>query len=266
MNELQSKLLEMLTWLTQYLEKNNLRYYVIDGTFLGAARHQGFIPWDDDVDIGMPRRDYEKLLKLLEKPIEHYVVESPRGAAKDYIYGFAKFYDMNTTMTECIHHNVTRGVYIDIFPLDGVGNTKEDGMKYYKLIDRMNMLLAMRVCALRKDRVWWKNIAVILGKILPINGHWLAKKLDALCARRDFDQCKYVANCMSTYRSREIMDKKLLGTPTKYSFESIEVYGPEQCDQYLTHIYKNWRQLPPEDKRHSAHDFINLDLKSPYIK
>lgn len=264
MNALQSKLLEMLTWLTRYLEDNALRYYVIGGTFLGAVRHQGFIPWDDDVDIGMPRADYEKLLKLLEKPIEHYVVESPRGTANDYIYGFAKFYDMNTTMTEALRHNVTRGVYIDIFPLDGVGNSQEESEKYYQSIDRMNMLLAMRVCAWRKDRVWWKNMAVVLGGLIPVSGHWLARKLDTLCARKDYDQCRYVANCMSTYRSREIIDKDLLGTPTKYTFEGIEVYGPKQCDRYLTHIYKNWRQLPPEDKRHSAHDFIDLDLNKAY--
>ena len=71
MNPLQSKLLEMLTWLSSYLNEKGLTYYVMGGTMLGAVRHQGFIPWDDDVDIIMPREDYEKLIEYLKEPVDH---------------------------------------------------------------------------------------------------------------------------------------------------------------------------------------------------
>ena len=76
MDDFQKKLVDMLRWLVEFLEKNNLRYYVVEGTMLGAVRHEGLIPWDDDIDIGMPRADYEKLIELLSNPIDHYVVES----------------------------------------------------------------------------------------------------------------------------------------------------------------------------------------------
>lgn len=265
LNPLQTKLLEMFKWLTEFLHENQLRYYVLGGTFLGAVRHKGFIPWDDDIDIGMPRKDYEKLIQLLEKPIDHYVVESPKGTAKDYLYGMAKLYDMNTSMTEVTRNGMKRGVYIDIFPLDGIGNSMEEGLKNYKKVDRLNMLHAMVTCAYRKDRKWWKNCAVFIGRLLPVSPKKLAVKLDKLCAEHDFDNYSYVGNLMSTYRSREIMPKEFWGTPTLYKFEDLSVYGPEKYDEWLTKIFGNWRKLPPENKRHSAHDFVDLDFDKPYL-
>ena len=104
MNQLQSKLLEMLTWLSKYLEEHNIRYYVVAGTFLGAVRHEGFIPWDDDVDIAVPRADYQRLLELLKEPVDHYVIESPYGGAPDFIYKHHN--DRNCTKkrnARCVH-------------------------------------------------------------------------------------------------------------------------------------------------------------------
>lgn len=265
LNPLQTKLLEMLKWLTDYLHENELTYYIIGGTMLGAARHKGFIPWDDDIDIGMPRQDYEKLIKLLENPIEHYVIESPKGYARDYLYNVAKFYDVNTSMTELLRKKIKRGVYIDIFPLDGIGNTEEESFKNYKKIDRANMLLAMLVCGVRKERKWWKNCAVLAGRILPISPKKLAQKVDLLSAKRDFYKCEWVGNMMSTYRARDIMKREIFGTPTLYNFEGLQVYGPEKHEEYLTQIYGDWRKLPPKKKQHSAHDFAELDLNKSYV-
>lgn len=266
MNKLQQKLLEMLKWLSDFLEKHSLRYYIIAGTFLGAVRHDGFIPWDDDVDIAMPRKDYEKFIALLKDPVEHYIVETIDNNAKDFKYSFAKFYDMNTSMTEKARVNVKRGVYIDVFPLDGIGSTYEESLKNYKKIDRKNILRAVKTCGYRKGRKWYKNVAAFFGVFLPVSATKLAKKLNALCKEHDFDDCAYVGHLMSTYRAKEIMPKDYYGTPTKYIFEGITVYGPEKADEYLTHLYRDWRQLPPEDKRCSAHDFIDLDLNKPYMK
>ena len=265
MNNLQNKLLEMFSWLHKYLVSNGLRYYIVCGTMLGAVRHKGFIPWDDDIDIGMPRADYEKLIELLKNPVDHYVVESPESEAKDYLYQFAKFYDINTTLVEDLRKKVKRGIYIDIFPLDGMGNTFEESKKNYKKIDKNNMLLAMKVCKLRKERKWWKNAAIVLGRVLPINSKRLAKKINRISAEHDFDNCEFVCNPMSTYRDREIMRKDIYGVPTEYEFEGLKVYGPEKYDEYLTTLFKNWRELPPEDKRYSPHDLVDIDYEKSYM-
>jgi len=265
LNPLQQKLLEMLTWLSKYIESNHLTYYVIGGTFLGAVRHKGFIPWDDDIDIAMPRKDYETLIKLLSKPVDHYVIESPDNCGKDFTYNLAKFYDLDTTMVEYARYKIKRGVAIDIFPLDGLGDTLNEAYKNYKRIDRINVIISMMSCKVRKSRKWWKNAAVMIGRLIPVNIHTLVKIVNERCKEKDFYSSKYVASCMSTYRSREIMERHYWGTPKSYQFENIEVKGPEMADEYLTHLFRNWRELPPVDKRQSAHDFIELDLNKSYL-
>ena len=262
------KLLEMMTWLDQFIRENDLRYYVLGGTFLGAVRHKGFIPWDDDIDIGMPRKDYDKLIQLLRTPIDHYIVESPQNCDnEDFIYPYAKFYDIETSMTESAHRSIKRGVFIDVFPLDGLGQTKEEGLKYYKKIDRANMILATRTCAIRKTRKWYKNAAIVLSRCIPsflINERQLCSKIDKMCALRDFDQYNYVGNLCGVYRSKETYYKDLLGEPTEYPFENIVVFGPEHADAFLSQMYGNWRQLPPVEKRGIQHDLVNLDFNIPY--
>ncbi len=264
MTNLQAKLLEMFSWLTNFLKNENLRYYVISGTMLGAVRHKGFIPWDDDIDIGMPRSDYEKLLIKMRQPVDHYYVESPKDTNKDFPYGYAKFYDLNTTLVEDARKKVVRGIFIDIFPLDGIGDNLESSINNYKAIDRTNMLLAMRVCRIRKNRKWWKNLSVILGRIIPFNVKKLTQKLDELCSKRDFDESIYVGNLMSTYRSREIMKKEIYGVPTLYEFEGLKVYGPERFEEYLRILFHNWRELPPESKRNTSHNFMQIDFEHSF--
>lgn len=266
LNPLQEKLLEMFAWLVNFLEANNLRYYALGGTMLGAVRHKGFIPWDDDIDIGMPRNDYEKLIDLLKEPVDHYVVEAPRTAGKDYLYRYAKLYDINTSMTEHLRKDIKRGVFIDVFPLDGIGNTLEEGCRNYKKIDRSSMFLAMKVCAYRSGRKWWKNLAVFLGGFLPINEQKLAKQIDSMCAQRNFDDYRYVGNLMSTYRAKEIIDRKLFGEPSLYQFEGLTIKGPEKYEEYLTHLFGNWRKLPPVEKRISPHTFEELSFDKPYME
>lgn len=269
MTELQEKLLEMLTWLHNFIIKHDLRYYALGGTMLGAVRHQGFIPWDDDIDIGLPRNDYNKLIELLKEPVEHYVVEAPVNAGDDYLYAYAKFYDTSTTMTERFRKAITRGVFIDLFPLDGIGNTLEDAKKNFKTINRKNLFLMTRICAYRKGRKWYKNMAIFFSRRIPscfVNERKLIKKINELCSFHNFEEFSYVGNLLSTYGFKEILKREVFGQPALYNFENIQIYGAEKYEDYLSQVYGNWRVLPPVEKRQTAHDFIQLDLNNPYIR
>lgn len=273
MTNLQEKLLEILDWFHKLCKKENLRYYVIGGTFIGAVRHKGFIPWDDDVDVAMPRSDYEKVIGIFRKNknnmIGKYLLETISSDAPDFFYTFGKLYDTTTTMTEKLRRECKRGVYLDIFPLDGVGNSLQESKKYFSKIDRLNMFLMARICAIENRRKWYKNIAIIAARLIPeliVDDKKIARKVDRLCKKKDFDSCKYVCNCSSTYRSKEIIERRLLGTPKEYVFENITVMGPELYDEYLTHIFGNWRKLPPVEKRIPHHDFIEVDLNKSYLR
>ena len=266
MTELQSKLLEMFSWFTSYLDENNYTYYVVYGTLLGTIRHKGFIPWDDDLDIAMPRKDYERLIKSFDQVIDHYKFESPYSET-DYMYPYAKLFDINTTLVDHLRKPVKRGIFIDVFPLDGLGNNKEEAIKFHHKIQRKYNFYSTQTCALRKGRKWYKNLAIIIGRInLFFNAKKYAQKLDKLAALHDYDSSEYVACVFGAYAQREVFDKKIFAKPVSYKFENINVKGPEQYDAYLKQLYHDWTKLPEESKRGVQHDFVEFDLNKPYLQ
>lgn len=268
MNELQYKLYDMFKWFDVFCKENDISYYAVGGTLLGACRHKGFIPWDDDIDIALPRPDYEKLILLLDKQQDNYFLETPFQNNKDYLYSYSKLYDVTTTLVENTRYQCKRGVYIDIFPLDGIGNDMSESIKNFSRFDKLNMFLMTRTCAIRKERSIYKNIAIFIARLIPnffIDDKKLSIKVDSLASKYKYDKCNYVANLMGAYRSKEIIPKEFLGNPTLYKFEDIYVYGPEKYEEYLTHMYGDWRQLPPKEKQHSHHDYIELDFDTSYI-
>ena len=268
--EMKAKLLEMLAWFHDFCVKNGIRYFVIAGTMLGAARHGGFIPWDDDIDVGVPRADYERLAALMgEKPDKRYILETPHSPAKEFVFPFSKLYDTATTLKESAKTDIVRGIYIDVFPLDGIGNTLEEARQNYNKTDRLFSLYMSRVVAVRKGRKPFKNAAAILIQAVPgfiINNKRLQLKVDEACREHDYDGCAYAGSLLSGWRFRHVMEKRIFGTPTPYKFEDITAFGVEDCDAYLTHLYGDWRTLPPEDKRGSHHLYVECDLNKPYLR
>lgn len=268
LSPIQEKLLDMLQWFHNFCVLNNICYYAAGGTMIGAARHKGFIPWDDDIDVVVPRRDYNKLISIFQEQKDHYYLETVNNEKKDFLYSYAKLYDTNTTLIEHTKTDCKRGIYIDVFPLDGVGNTEKEAIKNFRKFDRINMFLMMRTCAIRKERSWYKNLSILLARMLParlVDERKIVVKLDKIANYINRDDAIYVANLMGTYRSKEIILRELFGQPTLYQFENISIYGPEKYDEYLTCIYGDWKALPPENKRKTSHDFIKMDLNNSYM-
>lgn len=266
---LQTKLLEMLKWFDGFCRENGLTYYAIGGTLLGAVRHQGFIPWDDDIDVGMPRNDYEKLAKLMGNNIfEHYCLETQNSDKEDYCYPYSKLYDVGTTLIEHYKTPLIRGVFLDIFPLDGLGPDKNAGLAWFRKINRQYHFYLTRVAAERKGRSGYKNMAIRLSQMIPqflIHNTRLRKSLDEMCRKYAYDASQWGGNLVGNWGIREIMPLKMFGSPKEYDFEDVKIYGPEDYDGYLTNLYGNWRQLPPVEKQISHHDFISLDLEKSYL-
>ena len=264
----QSKLLNIFHWFHQFCEDNHLRYYMLGGTMLGAARHQGFIPWDDDIDVGMPTQDYLRLIALLKNNTSGYLLESPAEAGDGFWYPFAKLYDTSTTLVENTACQIKRGIYIDIFPLEGMGDSYEQARKNYRHIAwKLNVLLA-RTAGIRPGRKWYKNMFVRILRLLPgwlIDDRKLYTQIHHLITQTDFDKKAYGGNPCGAWRFKEIMPHDNYGKPTLYPFENIQVFGVEKPDAYLTHMYGNWRQLPPKEKQKTHHDFISFDLNTSYL-
>lgn len=267
MNEVQKKLLNMLKWFHAFCEQNNLKYFALGGTMLGAVRHKGFIPWDDDLDVGLPRKDYEKLQELMGENLfdGKFVLEAPLKN-KDFKYPFCKIYDTTTTLVENTKVKIKRGIYIDVFPLDGIGNSKEEAHKNFKKIRKLDTLLLLKSTGFRKDRKLYKNIGVALFRLIPFDTEKILKKLVAKCSLYPYDECLYCGNLVGAWREKEIMFRSIMGEPKLYDFEGIKICGAENADEYLTCLYGDWKELPPEDKRVSHHDFVEIDLNKSYIE
>jgi len=272
LSPLQSEMLQMIKWFHNFCIKKDITYYVVGGTMLGTARHQGFIPWDDDIDVGVPRKDYNRLLTLgveLEKSHGKYVLESYHNGNDDYEYPYAKLYNTSTMLIENKRKKPKRGIFIDIFPLDGIGISKEDALRNFVPIKRKLNLLASRSCAVRDGRTFMKNMAVRVVGIFPeflVGAHKLISQIDELCEKRDFDDYEFVGNIVGNWREKEIMSRACFGKPTLYLFEDTQIYGVEDYDGYLSCLYRDWRKLPPKEKQKSEHDFIQLDLEHSYLE
>ena len=270
MNDLQIKMLDMMSWYHDFCVSNNLRYYVVGGTALGAVRHKGFIPWDDDIDVGMPRSDYEKFKELVST-IDHdsrYTVEFPSDK-KDFVYPYGKVYDTYTTLIENTRYKTKRGIFIDVFPLDGLGDSKESAVSNFEAIDAKYNILATQVCALRKERSWYKNLAIIVVRCIPsfiLNARKTVAQIEALSKKNSFDESVYVANAVGNWHKKEIMRREWLGEPTLYDFETIQVYGPERYHDYLTQLYGDYMKLPPKEKQISHHDYLYFNIEKKYLE
>lgn len=264
MSDLQKKLLEMLKWFHNFCVEHNLVYYAIGGTLLGAVRHHGYIPWDDDVDLGLPRKDYVRLIEYMKEcNSDKFVLECP-SSKKDFVYGYCKLYDTTTTLIENTRYKTKRGAYIDIFPIDGIGNNLEESKKNFTAINRKLNFVNTKVCALRKGRAFYKNLAIILSRCVPGNWQKSLQKVEKLCAAHDYDESLYVGNLYGNWHEKEIVKKEWLGNPRLYTFEDMQLYGPQNADAYLTAIYGDYMTLPPIEKQASHHDYILLDLDKSY--
>ncbi len=270
MTEIQNKLLDMLVWFDGYCRENDLRYYALGGTLLGAVRHEGFIPWDDDVDVGMPRADYEKLAQLMGNDIhDGYVLETEYSQDEKYCYTFTKLYDTSTTLIENVSTGLKRGLFLDVFPLDGLGNGTRPDMKWFHRIKNRNAFYIARITSVRKGRSPLKNLAAVLAKAIPgkiVNNRNLRIRISRMCKKYDFDTSGWVGSMLEDLWDNGIVPRAYFGTPTDYSFEGHLILGAEHADDFLTALFGDWRQLPPEEKRITHHDFVLCEIHKSYLE
>jgi lipopolysaccharide cholinephosphotransferase len=257
---LQQKIIGNLEAIDQVCREHGLRYYLWAGTMLGAVRHKGFIPWDDDMDICMPRPDYEQLIshwrEWLPQPYEVIATETD----PTYPYPFAKIEDASTTVLERPDFKFLEGVYIDVFPIDGVPSDEQKRKKHFKHYKFWRHLLFLRGRDPFKHghgpRSW---LPWLLHKTFSLA--WLQRKVRSYMVKYDYEQSAYV--CDYDDGLRGCIEKRVLGTPQLYPFEDKQFMGVEHYDEYLSNKYGDYMQLPPVEKQ-IQHHFFRLDLNRPY--
>ncbi|MDE6275152.1 MAG: LicD family protein [Clostridia bacterium] len=258
---IQDKLLEMAKVFHNFCVENDIKYYMLGGTLLGAIRHKGFIPWDDDMDFGMLRKDYEKLISLRDKLDKNYSFNF-HMFDKNYKYGFCKMYDERTTYIEVSQDTkFIGGVFIDIFPIDNIGNDYNHAVALSKKSHRRKRILSG--IFIKGERKSWSRtvISKFLG-LLPKTNKWFEWPFKLVKKYKNIDT-KYVTNIFGVWGAKEIVPLTYLGTPQLYNFENIQLYGVEQYDKYLSNIYGDYMTPPPPEKR-VGHSIYYVDFDKPY--
>lgn len=253
----QQMLVEMLDQLVDYLEKNNLRYYLVGGTLLGAIRHKGFIPWDDDIDIGMPRRDYERLIELAKVEPIGECLELISDMEGTFSNPFSELIRIDTRLERATQEYIreeciVKHLFIDIIPQDG---WPSDDRKARLLFYRMKMLRYLVQCSRSRlghgtsvKRMLIKSPAVIVMRMAGYPN--LIRRMNQIAKKYDYDNSDYVgAVTYGIYGPGERCLRAQTVQFEKVEFEGKEYNAPGCWRDYLTQLYGDYMKLPSVEKR-----------------
>lgn len=263
-------LMGCLRKLMEICKEHNLTYFCLGGTVIGAVRHGGMIPWDDDIDIAMPRPDYDRFLQLCKSiDLGHYELATPE--MKGYPFFFAKFCDKNTSLIELENVPCLYGIYIDIFPIDGTAPDRTEATRLMRKFKRCSNKIDATIAhlSLREylslalqpkhwGRMAFQTAAFLFGR--ETIRKRLINKLNAIASAHDFSTAVNIANYGGAWAEKEIHPKEWILPLTQKSFEGIDVNIPGNYHDYLTQMYGDYMQLPPIEKRISHHNHAYVDL------
>lgn len=250
--------LHMLKDVAQFCDENHITYCLSSGTLLGAVRHHGFIPWDDDVDIAMPRKDFEKFMAISDKLPNGYVCLSTR-LNPEYPLSAMKVKKQGTVMIEPDqrHLKINQGVWIDIFPLDRVNDVEEFPKRahHYKI---MTMVLLDKAGMHSPAKLRTKFFCKMLG-LLGV------KKLDQYRTYFMTKEEKGKGNKLVSLTDpigweKLLFDESVYFPLKKIKFEDEFFYVPAKCDEWLTSAYGDYMTPPPIEKRTSKHHITEIIL------
>lgn len=261
LSNLQKQDLRILKEFIKICKKNKLRYFMVAGSMLGAIRHQGFIPWDDDIDVAMPRKDYDAFLDIAQKElIEPYYLETPRERNHIQIVSTIISKEGGFTLNNASKIKET-GAWIDIMVIDGVPNP---GIKrtihwYHYMALRAFFQISHfdEIVDQNRERPLIEKMIIKFAKVTKLQKILdpcrINARIEKLMRKYDYDSCEYVATYCGIYRKKEIVEKKWYGIGKEFNFEDIKVKGLDDADKYLTQLYGEYMIIPKDaTSRHNV--------------
>lgn len=252
--DLQKVDLDLFKILIKIFEQHNLTYFLSGGTLLGAVRHKGFIPWDDDIDISMPRKDYEKFLTLYLDELPDYIETTNFYIDPKYKYFITRVLNKNMRVREIRTGEITNPA-VDILPLDGSPNNLLFRKIYYFKIMSLRALISLsykdNIDKLRK-RNMIEKLVIRIGLLIPFNKifnpHQLKIKIDKNMKKYEMSNSRYSGCLMGAYRTNQMVPTEWFSKGTRYKFEDIYVNGPKDYENYLTQMYGDFMKMPSQEK------------------
>ena len=259
--EYKTILLSIMDAIDKYCRENNLQYYLVGGTLLGAVRHGGFIPWDDDIDIAMKREDYIAFCNSFNINRNDKFKVVCLNNTPNYYLPSAKVIDTRTSLLENAYQAIEIGAYIDVFPLDSFSS--ESYQEVCNIMARKSFsskLHALKSMNVSSGRSVIKNAAIVMSRMLCWDSmnkiaRIYEKQILSISNSHTNPSNPYIANMCGAWGMREITKAEYFDSAVELAFEGRKYYGPYDYDKYLRGIYGDYMTLPPEEKRVSHHDF-----------
>ena len=268
--DLQNKMLEMLLYFDEFCRENSLKYYVCGGCLIGVVRHKGFIPWDDDIDLFMPRPDYERLAKIWNKKadIKKFVYCRTN---REHIYhdGGASIRDIRTTYINrhSVNEDIEHGIALEIMPIDGCPTFF---LSRWRQIINAFVFSLFNVQRLPDNK--GKTIRVfseLIYKVVPSKNirYKIWKHAEKEMTKYKWEDCQYVTELIGSIKGMLIRHPKQdFNKVILKEFEGYQIPVMAGYKRYLKEIWGDYMQLPPEEKRVAKHDVVYMDLNEPYTK
>jgi lipopolysaccharide cholinephosphotransferase len=264
LRKVQMQQLEIAEEIKRVCDENNIQYFLCFGTMLGAVRHQGFIPWDDDLDMGMLRSEYERFLEIAPQKLKpEYLVQTWYNTP-EYPLPFAKVRKRGTVYLEGKHSLLQEnGFYVDIFPFDSQPASDEERMAVNKKLQDLFRTKLMKCKSkpwMENGKILWKKRIGYLyyqAKALTASQEALAKAYDSLATSFPESDILFWQEGISKMRK---IKRSWCEELAEFNFEGVMFKGPKNYDEMLTTIYGNYMQLPPEDQRENRHQIEVVDF------
>lgn len=263
LNETQQYIMQVLRDVVRILDELEIPYYMQGGTMLGAVRHKGIIPWDDDVDLGIPRADYERLLREVAAKLPENLELRTYDDETDHHYYFARIVDKRYQIRRMGSlEERLENVWVDLFPLDGMPNglLARQWHKIRLLVVRLKYHLSCfeRVNIKRPGRPLVERVIIKIATWTRV-GSWFntrkqLDKMDRLLKKYSPEKTEYFVNFMgqTSYKFNEMFKKSVYGKGKLYPFEDLQLVGPEDYDGYLKSLYGDY-MTPPKVEDRNAH-------------
>jgi len=248
--EIQKIQLEILLEVAKFCDRNKIKYFLGCGTLCGAIVRNGFFPWDNDIDILLPRGDYERFIQIFNGI--NLKILTCRN--RDYYYPYAKVVDTRTTAYECKNNISDYGVFIDVFPLDGVPNN----IYLYMLKPLKYLMMSKWGCYLDNRNILIKMVYKIISICtLPFPNNFFAKILNDICKKYSIDDCCKSGIVVHYRKKRELVDSSIFDKRKKVLFEKNKFYAPSKYDEYLKSLYGDYFK----DDNHECKDHFRAYWK-----
>ena len=265
LKDIQKNSLDVLLKIHEICEKNNLTYYLAYGTLLGAIRHQGFIPWDDDVDVWMPRKDFDKFRTICNEKKDELLPYKlcSRSNTKNYAFYIPRFSNMNFryVTTGKNVNNFDIGIFVDIYPLDNYPNQEKKDL-LFKKIDKINNNYYIYINGRSSTSIFKTFFKMCIHMFLKFRygknyPNFVDKEIEELIKENTDDSSQCIAmyawetmtDCKFEFKKEWFQEKILM------NFENYKFWVPKEYDEILKYYYGNYMELPPENERVPYHNY-----------